>query len=88
MLAIAVLVVALSPHSALVEKPDHEMCAPVVVAKLNAAVVPVYVAPPPVVPVPVYVISQASVRGFRLFSPVLRQGRFSSGSSCASGSCR
>ena len=88
MLAIAVLVMALSPHSALVEKPDHDMCAPAVVGKLNATAVPVYVVPPPVVTVPTYVTPQVNVRGFRLFSTVLRQGRFSSGSSCTSGSCR
>ena len=91
MIAIAVLVVALSPHSMLVEKPNHEMCGPaptVIEDQIKPTVA--FVAPPAVVPpAPVfYTVPQANARTFRLFSPVLRQGRSIGGLPCTNGSCR
>ena len=91
MIAIAVLVVALSPHSMLVEKPNHDMCGPAPAVIEDQIIPPVaLVAPPAVAPTaPVfYTVPQASTRTFRLFSPVLRQGRSIGSLPCTNGSCR
>lgn len=81
MLGILVLVIGISPHGVLVEKPNHNLCDEPMV--LVQPVAPSVVITPPAVPVyaqPVY-----SYRS--IFRPVIRRGQFTV-APCTTGSCR
>jgi len=96
MLGILVMVIGVSPHGYLVEKPNHSLCAePMASAPLIAQPVPQLVDAPvapvyPAVAAPVYPVpvSPQQVYFYRpLFRSVIRRGQFSV-SPCTSGGCR
>jgi len=81
MLGILVLVIGISPHGVLVEKPNHNLCDEP--AALAQPVAPSVIIAPAAVPVyaqPVY-----SYRS--IFRPVIRRGQFTV-APCTTGSCR
>ena len=87
MLGILVLVIGISPHGVLVDKPNHNLCdEPVALVQPMALVQPVaptvFIAPSAV---PVYAQPVYSYRS--IFRPVIRRGQFTV-APCTTGSCR